>query len=213
MTNFDILPQVLMILVAPFALMALVSRYAAPGLATKTYRAAVGQSGNASDDVVWTNAAYPLAALAALPDLPAFAVIWAAGVALAIGSAAYHATYERWAQRLDVAAMMTYLSAAFAATLTGLVGAWAWALVPAAAAAYSAWTWQIDSTVHVPLWALATIVSLCLQVGWGGLEVVVPVACGLAIERWVGGGDPDHWGHSIWHIGGAGSVALVLFLI
>ena len=58
--------------------------------------------GDWTDDVVYSNLGYLLPALFAPKTLGA-ALVGMAGMLLCLGSAAYHATYERWAQRLDVA--------------------------------------------------------------------------------------------------------------
>lgn len=206
------IPKLLLALVAPFAAAAVLSSFFFPLAGNRVWWAITGRTGDATDDVVWSNAFYPLAAFAAWPDMVTFAVVWGAGVALAVCSAAYHSTYARWAQRADVAAVMTYLATVSAAILSG-VAAWAWAIVPIAGAVYSIWTWQIDSHVHGPVWGALAVVLLAWQVGPVGLVAAVPVAAGIAVDQWVGGGQPDHPAHSAWHIGGALSVALALFLI
>lgn len=206
------IPKLLMALVAPLAAAAALSSFFFPMAANRVWWAITGRAGDATDDVVWSNAAYPLAAFAALPDIMTFAVVWGAGAALAACSAAYHSTYARWAQRADVAALLGYVSAVFASTLahhTPLI----WLIVPATAAAYSVWTWDVDSHVHAPLWAVATVASLVVQVGWAGLLAGLPVLLGLLIDQLVGRGQPDHTAHSAWHVGGALSVAVALFLI
>jgi len=206
------IPKLLLALVAPAIVAAVLSSFFFPMAGNRVWWALIGKTGDATDDVVWSNAFYPLAALSALPDMITFAVVWGAGVAVAVCSAAYHSTYERWAQRADVAAVLGYVSAVFASTLahhTPLV----WLIVPATAAAYSVWTWDIDSHVHAPLWAVATAGSLVVQVGWVGLLAGMPVLVGLLIDQLVGRGRPDHAAHSAWHLGGALSVALALFLI
>jgi hypothetical protein len=201
-----------MALVAPFAAAAVLSSFFFPMAGNRVWWAITGQTGDATDDVVWSNAFYPLAAFAALPDMVTFAVVWGAGVALAACSAAYHSTYARWAQRADVAAVMTYLVVVNAAILSSET-AWVWAEVPVAGAVYSARTWQIDSRVHGPVWGAVAMGLLAWQVGPVGLVAGVPAVAGIAVDQWVGGGQPDHAAHSAWHIGGALSVAVVLFLI
>jgi hypothetical protein len=196
---------------------AVLSSFFFPMAGNRVWWAITGRTGDATDDVVWSNAFYPLAAFGAWPDMVTFAVVWGAGVALAVCSAAYHSTYARWAQRADVAAVMTYLVALNAAILSSWAALGdpflAWAIVPIAGAAYSVWTWQIDSHVHGPVWGALAMGLLAWQVGPVGLVAPVPVAAGIAVDQWVGGGQPDHPAHSAWHIGGALSVAVVLFLI
>jgi hypothetical protein len=206
------IPKLLMALVAPLAAAAVLSSFFFPMAANRVWWAITGRTGDATDDVVWSNAFYPLAAFAALPDMVTFAIVWGAGVALAACSAAYHSTYARWAQRADVAAVMTYLVVVNAAILSP-VTAQVWTIVPVAAATYSARTWQIDSHVHGPVWAALAIGLLAWQAGWIGLVAPVPVAAGIAVDQWVGGGQPDHPAHGAWHLGGALSVAIALFLI
>jgi hypothetical protein len=110
------------------------------------------------------------------------------------------------------AAVMTYLVVVNAAILSSWA-AWVWAIVPIAGAAYSSCTWQIDSHVHGPVWGALAMGLLAWQVGPVGLVAGVPVAAGIAVDQWVGGGQPDHAAHSAWHLGGALSVAIALFLI
>lgn len=202
-------PKLFLIAVAPLIVMALLSSFAIPGYANKVYWAVTGQSGDASDDVVWSNVAYPLAAIGAWPDLTAMAVIWFVGCFLAVASASYHSTYKRWAQRFDVTAMMGYLSSLTAAVLASWTP-WAWGLVPIATILYWRYTWQINSFLHAPLWMAATIIPLLIQVGVGGLYALIPVALG-AIPAYFGSSDSIY--HSFWHLGGAVSVALVLYFI
>lgn len=203
------LPQLLLLTVAPLAAMAILSTFAYPAYANRVYYAVTGQSGDASDDVVWSNIAYPLAAFGAWYDLTTMAVVWMTGCFLAVGSAAYHSTYDRWANRLDVASMLTYLPSITAAVLA-VWTPFAWGLVPIAAAVYWRYTWDINSFYHVPGWAAVTIVLLWVHLGHVEVWPVLPVALG-AIPQVLA--DSDSWWHSWWHVGGAVSVGWVLYLI
>jgi hypothetical protein len=161
---------------------------------------------DARDDVVYTNVAYILPALFA-PTWVAQAVLPLTGAAVVGGSAVYHATYTREAQSLDVSTMMTYV-----ASLTCAVAAqwtpWAWAVLPFTATAYWMYPWRIDSYLHVPLWALAALVMLAVQVGWWALPAAVLFLAGGAIKVVQPG--RDTWPHSLWHLlgGFAGAAAM-----
>jgi hypothetical protein len=175
----------------------------------RVYRALTGKTGDATDDVVWSNAAYPLAAFGAWGEPGLFALVLVTGTMLGLASAAYHSTYARWAQRADVGAMMTYLASVLACVLTTWT-LWGLLLVPVAAFGYWRWTWQIDTQVHVPVWALAIVAALVVQVGWSGAWTLIPVAIGAVAQITT---DSDSLWHSLWHLGGAASVAWVLALL
>jgi len=166
-------------------------------------------NGDWDDDVVWTNAAYSLSALGAWGHPVLLALMAAAGTMLAVGSATYHAVYERWAQRLDVATMMTYLASTCACVLT-VWTLWALLIPPVAAVLYWRYAWDINTLIHVPAWSVAIIAALWVQVGWIALGPLVPAAIGGVLQRTTG---TDSLWHSGWHIGGAGAVAWVLYLI
>jgi len=111
----------------------------------RTYNAYV--QGDHDDDVVWSNLAYPLAAIGA-QSLTAALTVALTGTALALASGAYHAVYSDYTQRLDTTAMMGYLSSVTGSLLYPWLGA---VLAPIAYAVY--WTMETDSQVHVPAWS------------------------------------------------------------
>jgi hypothetical protein len=166
-------------------------------------------SSDYDDSVVWSNAAYPLAAVTA-QTWATGVVVGIAGIALAIGSAVYHATYERWAQRLDMTGVMTYVSAAVAVILSQWT-VWAYLLVPTAAVVYWCWTWEIDSHIHVPVWATMGLIALGVQ---QGVWMLVPGSFFLAagIVKICEPGS-DHWLHSLWHGLSAMVVAMMLWIL
>lgn len=155
---------------------------------------------NVHDDVVYTNAFYAVAAFGAWGHPIAFCVTLTAGFFLALASSAYHATYERWAQRFDVWAMMTY----FAALVSVLAGDWHsgfYGILPIAFGFYGVYTWEINSYIHVPIWAA---VALAIIVGHAGVWALVPAAFfvvgGVIKLADVGS---DTLVHSLWHVSGA----------
>jgi len=161
---------------------------------------------DARDDVVYSNLAYILPALFA-PTYAAQVILSLTGAALVGGSAVYHATYTREGQSLDVSAMMTYV-AALACAVAAQRAVWAWALLPVAAGYYWAYPWEVDSYVHVPVWASAALVMLAVQVGWWALPAGVLFGSGGAIK--VAQPGRDAWLHSLWHLLGglAGAAAM-----
>jgi len=161
---------------------------------------------NARDDVVYSNLAYILPALFA-PTYPAQAVLSLTGAALVGGSAVYHATNTREGQSLDVSTMMTHV-AALTCAVAAQQAVWAWALLPIAAVGYWAYPWRIDSYLHVPVWALAALVMLAVQVGWWALPAAVLFGGGGVIKLAQPG--RDAWLHSLWHLLGglAGAAAM-----
>ena len=161
---------------------------------------------DARDDVVYSNLAYILPALFA-PTYAAQVILSLTGAALVGGSAVYHATYTREGQSLDVSTMMTYV-AALACAVAAQWTVWAWALLPVAAIGYWVYPWRINSYVHVPLWSLAVLVVLTVQVGWWAVLPAAPALAGGAIKIYDPG--PDTLLHSLWHVLGglAGAAAM-----
>ena len=161
---------------------------------------------DARDGVVYSNLAYILPAVVA-PTYAAQVVLSLTGAALVGGSAVYHATYTREGQSLDVSAMMTYV-AALAYAVAAQWTVWAWTLLPVAAIGYWMYPWRIDSYVHVPLWGVAALVMLAMQVGWWAALPAAPALAGGAIKIYDPG--PDTWLHSVWHVLGglAGAAAM-----
>jgi len=164
---------------------------------------------DARDDVVYSNLAYILPALFA-PTCAAQVILSLTGAALVGGSAVYHATYTREGQSLDVSAMMTYV-AALACAVAAQWAVWAWVALPVAAGYYWAYPWKIDSYVHVPLWGLAVLVMLAMQVGWWAALPAAPALAGGAIKIY--GPGPDTWLHSMWHVSGGASGAAAMWVL
>ena len=161
---------------------------------------------DARDDVVYSNLAYIAPALVA-PDPVTQAILAITGTALCAGSAVYHATYTRAGQSLDVSTMLTYV-ASLACAVAAQWTPWAWAVLPVAATGYWMYPWRVDSYVHVPLWALATLVMLSVQSGaWALLPGGFFLAGGIIKVRQPGA---DTVAHSWWHIlgGAAGAAAM-----
>jgi hypothetical protein len=167
--------------------------------------------GDWTDDVVYSNLAYLAPALFAPEPLGA-ALVGMAGMLLCLGSAAYHATYERWARRLDVTGMLTF-APAVVATIAAQWSPWAYAGIPLASAFYWQYALQINSVVHVPAWVLLGVLFLAAQMG--GVWALVPAGlfvAGGAVRLWI---EPnsDSWWHSIWHLLGAGAALAALVLL
>jgi len=81
-------------------------------------------------------------------------------------------------------------------------------VLPVAATGYWMYPWRVDSYVHVPLWALATLVMLSVQSGaWALLPGGFFLAGGIIKVRQPGA---DTVAHSWWHIlgGAAGAAAM-----
>ena len=161
---------------------------------------------NARDDVVYSNLAYVAPAMVA-PDWTTACVLMVTGAALVGGSSVYHATYTREGQSLDVSAMMTYI-AALACAVAAQWTVWAWAALPVAALGYWAFPWEINSSIHLPLWAGAVGVMLAFQAGWWALLPIGLFAGAGAVE--LSNSGVDTWLHSVWHILGglAGAAAM-----
>jgi len=165
--------------------------------------------GDIDDDVVWSNLAYPAAAMFA-QTWSATVAVGLAGLALAVGSAAYHSVYTRPTQRLDVTGVMTYVAAAVAVILAQWSPV-AYVLIPFAAVGYWLHTWEIDSHIHVPVWAAIGLTALGIQQGaWAILPGGFFLCAGIVKVREP---DSDHWTHSLWHLLSAGAVAGVLWVV
>jgi hypothetical protein len=104
--------------------------------------------GDWTDDVVYSNLGYLAPALFA-PETLGAALVGMAGMLLCLGSAAYHATYARWAQRLDVAGMLTFVPT-IVATIAAQWSPWVYVGVPLVSVFYWLYTWQTNSFYHVP---------------------------------------------------------------
>jgi len=161
---------------------------------------------------VLTNSFYLLPAVpAALLGPVVGGVVTGAALWLAYGSGRYHTTYGREAQGEDVAAMLTYLSALFAAVLSPW-SVWAILLPVAAAPLHERYVWAIDSQVAAPLWIAASLFALALQTGLlAAVLAGVFVILGGAIKLAQPG--PRSRLHSLWHVFGGLSAASSLFAL
>jgi len=158
---------------------------------------------DAGDDVVWSNWAYPLAAIGAQSLITAVTVA-VTGAALALGSGAYHAAYSDYTQKLDTTAMMGYLSSVTVCLLYPWLGA------PLAVAAYVFyWTTETDSQIHVPAWAAVALSVVAVKAGWWSL---VPGLLFVAAGTLQLTTDSDSWLHSLWHVAGAAAAGTALYL-
>lgn len=166
--------------------------------------------GDWTDDVVYSNLAYLAPALFA-PEPLGGALVGMAGMLLCLGSAAYHATYERWARRLDVAGMLTF-APAVVATIAAQWSPWVYVGVPLASAVYWQYALQINTFYHVPAWVLLGVVLLAVQTGIWALVPAVLFVAGGAVRVWIEP-DSDSWWHSIWHLLGAAAALAALVLL
>lgn len=166
--------------------------------------------GDWTDDVVYSNLGYLAPALFAPEPLGA-ALVGMAGMLLCLGSAAYHATYESWALRLDLAGMLTFV-ATVTATITAQWSPWVYVGVPLVAAVYWVYAGRVNRYVHVPGWALLGTLLLAVQVGlWALLPAGLFVLAGI-VRVWI---EPtsDSWWHSIWHLLSAGAALSAVLLL
>jgi len=161
--------------------------------------------GDWNDDVVWSNAAYPLAALGAWGSPLAIFVVAVTGTLLAIGRSAYHAVYNDDTRRLDTVSMMGYLASVTGSLLYPWLGA---VLAPIAYAVY--WTVETDSQIHVPVWSAVALSVVAVKAGWWALvPLVLFVSAGtLQITT-----NSDSWAHSLWHVLGAAAAGVALYLV
>jgi len=159
---------------------------------------------DASDDVVWSNWAYPLAAIGCSSPLAALTVT-VTGAALALASGAYHAAYSDYTQRLDTTAMMAYL-----ASVTGCLAVW-WVGPVLAAVAYGFyWTVETDSQIHVPAWATCALGIVAVKSGWWAVLPGALFAGAGTLQLTTG---TDSWLHSLWHAAGAAAAGTALYLV
>jgi len=159
---------------------------------------------DAGDDVVWSNWAYPLAALGAQSLIAALTVALT-GTALALASGAYHAAYSDYTQKLDTTAMMGYLS-----SVTGcLVAGWVGPVLAAVAYAFY-WLVETDSQIHVPAWAVLALSVVAVKAGWWALVPAALFASAGTLQLTT---DSDSWLHSLWHVAGAAAAGAGLYLV
>ncbi len=159
---------------------------------------------DAGDDVVWSNWAYPAAAIGA-QSLKAAVTVALTGTALALASGAYHAVYSRYTQKLDTTAMMGYLSSVTGCLVAGWVG-------PALAAVAYPFYWLVetDSQIHVPVWAVLALCIVAVKAGWWAL---VPGALFVSAGALQLTTDSDSAWHSLWHVLGAAAAGTALYLV
>jgi len=159
---------------------------------------------DAGDDVVWSNWAYPAAAIGA-QSLTAAVTVALTGTALALASGAYHAVYSRYTQKLDTTAMMGYLSSVTGCLVAGWVGP------VLATVAYSFyWLVETDSQIHVPVWAICALSIVAIKAGWW---VLVPGLLFVSAGTLQLTTDSDSWLHSLWHVLGAAAAGTALYLV
>jgi len=159
---------------------------------------------DAGDDVVWSNWAYPAAAIGA-QSLTAALTVALTGAALALASGAYHAVYSRYTQKLDTTAMMGYLS-----SVTGcLVMPWVGPVLAAVAYPFY-WLVETDSQIHVPAWSACALGIVAAKAGWWAL---VPGALFAGAGTLQLTTDSDSWLHSLWHVLGAAAAGVALYLV
>jgi len=161
--------------------------------------------GDWNDDVVWSNAAYPLAALGAWGSPLAVFVVAVTGTLLAIGSGAYHAAYNDDTRKLDTVSMMGYLSSVSGSLLYPWLGV---VIAPIAYAFY--WTVETDSQIHVPAWAICALSIVTVKAGWWALVPLALFASAGTLQLTTGTGSA--W-HSLWHVLGAAAAGAALYLI
>jgi len=159
---------------------------------------------DAGDDVVWSNWAYPLAAIGA-QSLTAAVTVAVTGTALALGSGAYHAVYSRYTQKLDTTAMMGYLS-----SVTGcLVMPWVGPVLAALAYPFY-WLVETDSQIHVPAWSAVALAIVAVKAGWWALVPGLLFVAAGTLQLTTG---TDSRLHSLWHVLGAAAAGVALYLV
>jgi hypothetical protein len=159
---------------------------------------------DAGDDVVWSNWAYPAAAIGA-QSLTAAVTVALTGTALALASGAYHAVYSDYTRKLDTVSMMGYLASVTGSLLYPWLGL---VLAPIAYAVY--WTTETDSQIHVPAWSAVALAIVAVKAGWWAL---VPLALFVSAGTLQLTTDSDSWLHSLWHVLGAAAAGVALYLV
>jgi hypothetical protein len=159
---------------------------------------------DAGDDVVWSNWAYPVAAIGA-QSLTAAVTVAVTGSLLALGSGAYHAAYNDFTRKLDTTAMMGYLSSVTGCLVAGWVGP-----VLATVAYPFYWLVETDSQIHVPAWAAVALSVVAVKAGWWALVPGVLFVGAGTLQLTTG---TDSWLHSLWHVAGAAAAGVALYLV
>lgn len=163
-----------------------------------------------TDWTVYTNLAYPCAAIPLWGEWVAFAVLLASGLALGYASAWYHATGLRMAQRADVTMVMTYVAAGAA------VYASSWSMLVYALPLIVPWVywrhaWQIEAQVHAPAWIIGALTILTVQTGTWAIGAWV-LALSAGAMKYISGHNDSVW-HDLWHVLAAGAQAYGAWLI
>jgi len=166
----------------------------------RTIKAYVSDAG---DDAVWSNLAYPAAAIGA-QSLTAALTVALTGTALALASGAYHAVYSRYTQKLDTTAMMGYLMSVVGCLVEPWLGG---VLAPMAYAFY--WLVETDSQIHVPAWSAVALGIVAVRAQWWALVPGVLFAGAGALQLTTG---TDSAWHSLWHVLGAAAAGVALYL-
>jgi len=166
------------------------------------------------DDSVWSNLAYPAAALFA-PTITAGLVVAVLGFSLAVMSGMYHHHYDDRAAKRDVWAMLAYVSGVASVPIAAFesIGVSVYGVPLLAAIAY----WEPPRNaarrdLHVGMWAAAGIVLAGLHAGWIVLLPAGVFGCAVIIRRFLEG-HSDSLMHSLWHVLGGVAAALLLFLL
>lgn len=159
---------------------------------------------------LYTNLAYPCAAIPLWGDWLAFGVMLVAGIGLAYTSTWFHATNRRIAQRADVTFVMTYLAAGaavYAAPWSPLV----YVFLPFIPWFYWVHTWDINSQRHAPAWMLFSLTILTIQTGvWAiGTWVLVLLAGGA---KYISSDEDSSW-HAMWHVFGGSAQTYSTWII
>jgi len=168
------------------------------------------------DDSVWSNLAYPAAALFA-PTITAGLVVAVLGFNLAVMSGMYHHHYDDRAAKRDVWAMLAYVSGIASVPIAafesiGSVSAYGVPLLAAIVYWNETPRNAARRDLHVGLWAVAGIVLAGLHAGWIVLLPAGVFACAVIVRRFLEG-HSDSLVHSLWHVLGGVAAALLLFLL
>lgn len=168
------------------------------------------------DDSVWSNFAYPAAALFA-PTTTCGLVVAVLGFNLAVMSGMYHHHYDNRAAKRDVWAMLAYVSGIASAPIAAFesIGSvWAYGVPLFAAIVYWNETPRdgMRRDLHVGLWAAAGIVLAGFHAGWIVLVPAGVFVCAVIVRRFLER-HSDSLVHSLWHVLGGTAAALHLFLL
>jgi len=160
---------------------------------------------------VWSNAAYVLSGLAALPALIPTLLATLSGAALTWFSGQYHRTLGDSSSVRDIQSMLLFLATTAGITLSCWTPA-GYLTIPIAAGYY---LWRPPNNnfklmaAHVGGWALLIVIPLFVIVGW---KALVPLAIFVqaVASRLDSETDSDIY-HTKWHMYGGLGNATVLF--